>query len=97
MARLWRAQWLVLFLVSDRATAVVPLSRRPGAGTKVSLIVLTVAHKDHDVTHNKDDNLAAWCQYHHLMWDRDLHRDHARENRRRQREEHALGVQLSLW
>lgn len=76
---------------------VVPLSRHPGAGTKVSLIVLTVAHKDHDVTRNEDDNLAAWCQYHHLAWDRDLHMQHAQETRRRQREENALGGQLSLW
>jgi hypothetical protein len=76
---------------------VVPLRRHPGPGTQVSLIVLTVAHKDHDVNNNADNNLAAWCQYHHLAWNRDLHRQHARETRRRQRQENGLGGQLSLW
>jgi len=41
---------------------VVPPRRHPGPGTKVSLIVLTVAHKDHNVAHNEDSNLAAWCR-----------------------------------
>lgn len=38
---------------------VVPPQGHPGPGTKVSLIVLTIAHKDHDVTNNDDSNLAA--------------------------------------
>ena len=76
---------------------VVPPRRHPGPGTKVSLIVLTVAHKDHNVANNEDSNLAAWCQYHHLTWDSDLHRDHARETRRRKREQKETGSQLTLW
>ena len=59
--------------------------------------MLTVAHKDHDVIHNEDSNLAAWCQLHHLAWDRDLHMQHARETGRRQQEQNAQEGQLSLW
>jgi hypothetical protein len=46
---------------------------------------LTIAHKDHNVTNNDDSNLAAWCQYHHLLWDREMHIQHARETRQRKR------------
>jgi len=35
-----------------------------------SLVVLTVAHLDHDPTHSTDDNLAALCQACHLEHDR---------------------------
>lgn len=38
---------------------------------------------------NADENLAAWCQLHHLAWDRDLHAQHARGTRQRKREEAA--------
>lgn len=63
---------------------------------KVTRIVLTIAHKDHEVANNDDENLAAWCQYHHLLWDRELHARHARETRQRQREE-AARAQLRLF
>lgn len=46
-------------------------------------VVLTVAHKDHDTTNNADDNLAAWCQRHHLRWDARFHADNARATRSR--------------
>lgn len=38
----------------------------PVTGSKV---VLTIAHLDHDVTHNGADNLKAWCQRCHLTYD----------------------------
>lgn len=69
---------------------------KPRPGMQVTKIVLTVAHKDHDTTNNEDENLAAWCQYHHLSWDRELHARHAAETRRRRREE-AARAQLSLF
>ena len=37
---------------------------------KLVKIVLTVAHLDHDTTHNTDDNLACLCQRCHLNYDR---------------------------
>lgn len=38
-------------------------------GSKPIVIVLTIAHLDHDPTHNDDDNLRALCQRHHLAHD----------------------------
>jgi hypothetical protein len=46
-----------------------------------SRVVLTVAHLDHDPTHNKEDNLRAMCQRCHLAYDRVQHRK-TREARR---------------
>ena len=63
---------------------------------RVTKIVLTIAHKDHDPTNNAEENLAAWCQFHHLKWDQELHRRHARETRRRQ-DEQAARAQLELF
>ncbi len=37
-------------------------------------VVLACCHRDHDPTNNKLGNLAAWCQRHHLLHDRDWHR-----------------------
>jgi hypothetical protein len=46
-------------------------------------VCLTVAHIDHDTTNNADDNLAAWCQLHHLRHDAGLHARNAAATRRR--------------
>jgi 5-methylcytosine-specific restriction endonuclease McrA len=51
-----------------------------------SRVVLTVAHLDHDITHNDPANLAALCQRCHLTYDAGLHAQHAAETRRRKRE-----------
>jgi len=89
--------WLAFWSPTGKRL-LVPPQHHPGPGTKVSLIVLTVAHKDHDVTNNDDSNLAAWCQYHHLKWDMEMYLRHAHETRRRrQQEQNGLGGQLSLW
>lgn len=56
----------------------------PLTGSKV---VLTTAHLDHDTTHNDLANLRHLCQLCHLSMDADLHAQHARETRRRRREE----------
>jgi len=49
---------------------------------RVSKIVLTCAHLDHDTTNNgtpgNRPNLRAWCQRCHLAHDYDLHRTNAR-------------------
>lgn len=52
----------------------------PITGSKV---ILTVAHLDHDKSHNADDNLLALCQLHHLGYDRDRHVANRKKNRRR--------------
>lgn len=46
------------------------------------MIILTVAHLDHDLSNNADSNLAALCQRCHLLHDKDHHRKNARETRR---------------
>lgn len=53
-----------------------------GKGTK---IVLTVMHLDHDINNNEYSNLAAACQYHHLVYDKDLHQSNARETRNKKK------------
>jgi len=49
---------------------------RPGmfyCGHKVFKIVLTIAHLNHDIKDNRDENLKAMCQYHHLKYDQQKH------------------------
>ena len=53
----------------------------PATGSKV---VLTVAHLDHDITHNQDENLKALCQKCHLGYDAKLHAKHRREKQHKQ-------------
>lgn len=43
-----------------------------------SIVVLTVAHMDHDKTNNDPANLRALCQRCHLDWDHDHHMANAR-------------------
>jgi 5-methylcytosine-specific restriction endonuclease McrA len=51
-----------------------------------SRVVLTIAHLDHDITHNEDTNLAALCQRCHLAHDAHEHAMHTAATRRRNRE-----------
>lgn len=46
------------------------------------VIVLTVAHLNHDPTDCRPENLAALCQRHHLAHDHDHHRANAQATRR---------------
>lgn len=43
-------------------------------GDRVTEIVLTIAHKDHTPENCHPDNLAAWCQRHHLAYDQEHHK-----------------------
>lgn len=52
---------------------------------KAIKIVLTVAHLNHDIKDNRDENLAALCQCHHIRHDRDQHRTNSRETIARKR------------
>jgi len=59
----------------------------PNRGSEYELdrmvrVVLTVAHLDHDPTHNDDSNLAALCQKCHLAHDREHHQKNAAATRR---------------
>lgn len=47
---------------------------------KMTKIVLTVAHLDHDTANNRPENLKALCQKCHLNYDSDLHRTNARKS-----------------
>ena len=45
-------------------------------------IVLTVAHLNHQPEDCRDENLAAWCQLHHLRYDTAHHQRNASATRR---------------
>lgn len=47
---------------------------------KYIVIVLTIAHLDHDIKNNADNNLKALCQRCHLRYDRDQHKRSRRRN-----------------
>lgn len=51
-------------------------------GERVSMIVLTIAHLDHQPEHNEPSNLAALCQRCHLAYDAAHHRRSAYRTRR---------------
>jgi len=65
----------------DRCKFCGALNHQPHPDTG-SVVVLTVAHLDHDTWNNADENLAALCQRCHLNHDHDLHVMHAAETRR---------------
>ena len=57
--------------------------RRHNIDCREVLIVLTIAHLDHDPGNSSDDNLRAWCQQCHNRYDQ-LHRQkNARVTRRK--------------
>lgn len=47
-------------------------------GYKIIKIVLTVAHLNHDTSDNRDENLKALCQLHHIRHDVDDHKKNSR-------------------
>lgn len=55
---------------------------RSEEGQKPIVIVLTVAHFDHDPTNCDPSNLRAWCQRHHLAYDHQHHQANAQATRR---------------
>jgi hypothetical protein len=54
---------------------------KDGMVIKHTKIVLTIMHLDHDTTNNDYSNLAAACQYHHLIYDKEHHMTNARKTR----------------
>ncbi len=53
-----------------------------GSTIKLIMIVLTIAHLDHQPENCADDNLRAWCQRHHLGYDAKHHAANAAATRR---------------
>lgn len=56
-------------------------------GARLTRIVLTIAHLDHDPRNNDPGNLCALCQACHLRHDAKEHATHAAETRRRRARE----------
>lgn len=52
---------------------------------RVTKIVLTIMHLDHDITNNDYQNLAAGCQKCHLNYDAVNHKKNANETRKRKK------------
>jgi 5-methylcytosine-specific restriction endonuclease McrA len=50
-----------------------------------SIVVLTIAHVNHDTRDCRDENLRAWCQRCHLAYDAPLHARNAARTRRSSR------------
>ena len=57
------------------------------------LIVLTVAHLDHQPENCADDNLKAMCQRCHLRYDREQHQRNAAATRRSKKHNHELPLE----
>lgn len=53
-----------------------------GSTIKLIMIVLTIAHLDHQPENCSDDNLRAWCQRHHLAYDAEHHKESAYRTRK---------------
>lgn len=58
------------------------------AALRLTKIVLTIAHLDHNIQHNTDDNLAALCQRCHLIHDAKHHARNAARTRRQRQIDH---------
>ena len=65
----------------------------PMLGERAIVIVLTVAHLDHNPANNDPSNLAALCQRCHLRHDAAQHAASARHTRDRKRGQMTLGLQ----
>lgn len=59
--------------------------KKDGTVTKGTKIVLTIMHLDHDITNNDYSNLAAACQYHHLIYDLQHHKKNSKETIRKKK------------
>ena len=65
-----------------------------GFGYKVTKIILTVAHLDHDKTNNRFWNLAALCQKCHLNHDRKQHALNRKYGRNWKKYQYKLDLQI---
>ena len=66
-----------------RAVAAELHWNRSEEGCKPTVIVLTIAHLDHQPENCDESNLRAWCQRCHLRYDAEHHKRNAQETRRK--------------
>jgi hypothetical protein len=67
-------------------------------GLKQIVIILTIAHLDHDINNNNHENLAALCQRCHLRYDAENHaRNSAATRRAKKDEKEAKSGQIKLF
>jgi len=64
--------------LTDQSDRCLAINHGPHPITE-SMVVLTVAHLDHDPTNNDDDNLRAMCQRCHLAYDKEHHKQTRRK------------------
>lgn len=65
----WQGASFIKICMKDEADSLDVEAADLADGFKVIEIVLTVAHLDHTPENCAPDNLAAWCQRHHLAYD----------------------------
>ena len=74
-----RATWGDIIVPRCEWCGAVNYESHPDTGSKV---VLTVAHIDHGLENNDDENLAALCQRCHLEHDRGYHSENRKKEMR---------------
>lgn len=71
------------YLGADVYAEIEPISGDPSQ--KAVKIVLTIAHLDHNIENNKDENLASLCQKCHVNHDKEHHLENARKTREKKK------------
>lgn len=69
--------------IYSEARSYADMMNRDVPNMKFIVIVLTIAHLDHNPENNHPDNLRALCQKCHLNHDKELHKKNAAETRRK--------------
>lgn len=77
---------------AKRAAESINVSMEYMESRSYIVIVLTVAHLDHNTKNNTDSNLAALCQRCHLSHDKYLHATNAKATRWKQKELNRRGL-----
>lgn len=89
----WRDHWGVFHRVNKRTFLDVGYKRPPfvvavpGGRLRIIEIVLTIAHLDHNPENCDRENLRAWCQRCHLLYDAEHHAQSAAATRRKRLEQ----------
>ena len=79
--RVWKWTPLPHALRESGVDRPMTIASREGP-LKIVRIVLTIAHLDHTPENCRPENLAAWCQRHHLAYDHVHHQTTAQATRR---------------
>lgn len=76
-------RWPDLQPITYREARAVAACNEDPTDVRLTVIVLTVAHLDHNPAHCDRANLRAWCQRHHLAYDAQHHAQTAYMTRRK--------------